>query len=189
MPNNTSTRLITYMDYTSLGNILGDIIAEAFETTRAEWAELRDQGRAPGPLAAYVEAHGPRALPAGTADTLSRIPAYVHARAGTLARDLIVEASRDRARVLPAEQRYTLVLSPKEARRYVHLIAGAPGPGGQSQRRKLSPAEVRFIRREHRPGYGSPTSTYALARLFGVGVGVIHRVVQGQTYRDVPDED
>jgi len=165
-------------------------IAEAFEAIRAEWLELRDRGQPTGPLGDYVKVKGPQTLPAGTAVDLSWASDYTRGRIRSRARDLIVEASRARARELPPDLRHRATLSPGTAKQYIHHIVGAlgPGPDGRRSRRKLSPAEVRFIRREHRPGFGSPTSAYALARLFGVNVGVIYKVVQRRTYRDVPDE-
>ena len=173
----TTTGPVKYTDYVPLGNA----IAEAFETLRANWLELRSRGQAPGTLEEYVEAHGPQALNAELRDTLSRAPAYIHDRARTRAQALIVGASHDR-------RQGAQILSHKMARRYARLITGVPDASmTNAHRRKLSPAEVRFIRRECRPGRGSLTSVHALALLFGVSEGAIYQIIQRRTYRDVPD--
>lgn len=97
------------------------------------------------------------------------------------------------ARVRLVEEIYSAVPESVRPRRAFYgealrAMAGDAAPGAKRSR-ALTPAEVRFIRREYRPGRGSHTNGSALARLFGVNPGLVHQIVRGLVYRDVPAEE
>lgn len=78
---------------------------------------------------------------------------------------------------------------PRAIHQSILAMAGDSGPGQRQRQRQLTPEQVRFIRREYRPGHGSITNGCALARLFGVNSGLVYQIAHGMAYRDVPTDE
>lgn len=182
MTTTTATTATTttagYMAYVELG----DEIAEAHERLVSEWMDKAPAGKR-GSQGGYIAAHGPRALPADWRGY--QVPVYILQRARVRARALIRTASQERHRQGLAAK----PMGDRETRARVLAITPRGAVYSARTGRRFTPEQVRFIRREYRPGRGSPTSAYGLGQLFGVSPGVIYQVVARQTYADIPEED